>query len=337
MTDTTRPRIGVTLGDPAGVGPEIVVRALGDAELYRHLTPVLFGNPAVLERAARVVNYLGSIREIPAPGDAIGEAGVLEVVCTAEGPPPRFGQVAADAGREAGLAIRAAVDAARAGTIDAINTAPLNKEALRLGGFEYPGHTEMLTELFASRGVYTMFVTGRLYIFFLTRHHPLRAVPDLITTDRVHEGIVRCVGFLRDLGFRDPVLALAALNPHAGEHGLLGAEEQEVLIPSVERARAEGLPVVGPVPADAVFAQAADGRYTGVLSLYHDQGHIAAKTLDFYGTVSVTLGLPVIRTSVDHGTAFDIAGRGIAEARGQVAALKAAAHLTSQRQAAGRA
>ncbi|MGC8487739.1 MAG: 4-hydroxythreonine-4-phosphate dehydrogenase PdxA [Clostridia bacterium] len=336
MNDTARPRIGITLGDPAGIGPEIVVKALADVALFRDVLPVLYGSPAVLERAMQVVGNPGRIEVIEHPGLAHGEPGVLEICATSDmTSPPPFGKVSAEAGREAGLAVVAAVEAARAGQIDGINTAPLNKEALRLGGYHYPGHTEMLTELFAATGVFTMFVTGRLHIFFLTRHHPLRAVPDLLTTDRVYEGLVRCVGFLRELGFAEPVLALAALNPHGGENGLIGSEEADVLVPAVARAASEGYPVAGPIPADAVFFQALQGRYTGVLSLYHDQGHVAAKTLDFYGTVSVTLGLPVIRTSVDHGTAFDIAGRGLADARGEVAALETAARLIRQRQAQG--
>ncbi len=337
--DAHRPRIGVTLGDPAGIGPEIVVRALADPLVWGELVPVLFGSAAVLARAIDVMGAPLRVVERARPEEAVGEPGTLDLVATSARPePPPLGQVSAAGGEEAGRAIVAAVQAAQAGAIDGITTAPLNKEALQLGGYRYPGHTEMLTELFGSAGVYTMFVTGSLHIFFLTRHHPLSAVPGLMTEPRVYDGLAQCVAFLRQLGFADPTLALAALNPHGGENGLLGREELDVLRPAVARAKAAGLPVEGPIPADAVFCQAQAGRYTGVLSLYHDQGHIAAKTLDFYGTVSVTLGLPVIRTSVDHGTAFDIAGQGVAEARGQVAALTTAARLTRQRQqaAAGR-
>jgi 4-hydroxythreonine-4-phosphate dehydrogenase len=337
MDDKLRPRIGVTLGDPAGIGPEIVVKALMDPQVFSETVPVLYGSPVVLERAMGVAGYPGVMEVLDRPEAATGKAGVLQIFPTSDiTSPPPFGTVTEEGGREAGRAIVSAIDAARAGKIDGINTAPLNKEALRLGGYHYPGHTEMLTELFASQGVFTMFVTGRLHIFFLTRHHPLRNVPALLTIDSVYQGLVRCVGFLRELGFAHPTLALAALNPHGGENGLLGSEEGEVLAPAVARAITDGYPVVGPIPADAVFFQALQGRYTGVLSLYHDQGHVAAKTLDFYGTVSVTLGLPVIRTSVDHGTAFDIAGQGIADAGGQVAALTTAARLIRQRQALGR-
>jgi 4-hydroxythreonine-4-phosphate dehydrogenase len=330
-----RPTIGITLGDPAGVGPEIVVKALAERRLYDQIRPVLFGNPAVLQRAVDLLRAPSAVHVVKAPPDATGTPDCLDIVAASEGPPPPWGQVSAEAGREAGAAVVAAVQAVQKGQLDALTTAPLNKEALRLGGYAYPGHTEMLASLFHREGVYTLFVTGSLYIFFLTRHHPLRAVPDLLTADTVYAGVVRCLQFLRDLGFEDPHLAVAALNPHAGENGLIGREEQTVLIPAVQRAQAEGCRVSGPIPADAVFYQARTGRYTGVLSLYHDQGHIAAKTLDFYGTVSVTLGLPVIRTSVDHGTAFDIAGQGVADARGQVAALETAGRLVRQMRKTG--
>jgi 4-hydroxythreonine-4-phosphate dehydrogenase len=184
-----------------------------------------------------------------------------------------------------------------------------------------------------------MFVVGKLRIFFLTRHLSLRDAIDALTEERVHGGIVRVNELLGDLGVDAPRIALAALNPHAGEGGMMGDEEIRVLKPAVERAREEGIDVAGPVPADAVFHQGHEGRFDGVIALYHDQGHIASKTLDFFGTVSATLGLPVIRTSVDHGTAFDLAGRFEADARGQVNALRVAAELApgALRAAASRA
>jgi 4-hydroxythreonine-4-phosphate dehydrogenase len=172
-----------------------------------------------------------------------------------------------------------------------------------------------------------MFVVGKLRIFFLTRHLSLRDAIDALDEERVHGAIVHVDGLLRDLGVDEPTVALAALNPHAGEGGMMGDEEIRVLRPAVERARADGIEVVGPVPADAVFHQGHEGRFDGVIALYHDQGHIASKTLDFFGTVSATLGLPVIRTSVDHGTAYDLAGQWQADARGQIAALRVAAEL----------
>jgi 4-hydroxythreonine-4-phosphate dehydrogenase len=210
-------------------------------------------------------------------------------------------------------------------------TGPINKEAAKAGGLKHPGHTELLADLLGADpdDVFTMFVVGKLRIFFLTRHLSLRDAIDALTEERVHNGIVRVDELLGDLGVDEPRVALAALNPHAGEGGMMGDEEIRVLRPAVERAREAGVDVAGPVPADAVFHQGHEGRFDGVIALYHDQGHIASKTLDFFGTVSATLGLPVIRTSVDHGTAFDLAGRFEADARGQVNALRVAAELVS--------
>lgn len=320
--------IGITMGDPFGIGPEIVLKALTDPALYQRMVPVVFGDPEVLEASARRFGLALRMHPIDDRKEAEGRVGIIDVVATAPvGKPVNWGAVDAQAGHAAGSAIETAVAWARQGALDALNTAPISKEALREGGYRFPGHTEMLTELFSASGVFTMFVVGQLRVFFLTRHHPLRDAIELLTVDRVYAGIVRCLELLEELGINNPTLAVAALNPHAGEHGLLGREEQEVLEPAVARAVEEGHRVVGPVPADAVFYQGRDGRYSGVLSLYHDQGHIATKTLDFYGTVSVTLGLPVIRTSVDHGTAFDIAGKNQANPAGQRAALQVAVDL----------
>src|SRR5579884_3252336 len=218
---------------------------------------------------------------------------------------------------------------ARGGSVDGIVTCPLNKEAVHAAGFPFPGHTEMLADLLGvpRASVFTAFILDRLRIFFLTRHHSLREAIERIDTELVVAGLRRVDELSRQIGIAAPRIALAALNPHAGENGLLGAEEKVVLAPAVAEARRQGVDVSGPVPADAVFFQCREGRYDAVLSLYHDQGHIAAKTVDFFGTVSVTLGLPLIRASVDHGTAFDIAGKWVADARGQVAALRVAAEL----------
>jgi len=223
------------------------------------------------------------------------------------------------------MACRLALD----GSVQGIVTAPINKEAIKAAGSTFPGHTEMLASLLgvAEDRVFTLFVLDQLRIFFLTRHHSLSDAIARIDEDGVLHALKEVWQLSRQIGVPSPRLALAALNPHAGENGLLGKEENTILKPAVERARAAGISVAGPIPADAVFYQCRQGRYDAVLSLYHDQGHIAAKTVDFYRTVSCTLGLPIIRTSVDHGTAYDIAGRWVAEASGQTAALKVAAEL----------
>lgn len=328
QTQNERIRVGITMGDPAGIGPEIIVKALMDPDEYRNMIPVLYGDPGVFQQVIEMLKFDAKIAMIADASHAQGRFATLEVVATSGHGPVPFGKVNPEMGDMAVKAIMGAIEAAKRHEIAAINTAPINKEAIRKAGYHFPGHTEMFAELFAVDHVVTMFVVGDLRVFFLTRHHPLKDAIALLTIDRVYEGIEQGVKYLHDLGFSGPLLAVAALNPHAGENGLIGKEEFDVLIPAVKKAQGAGLPVVGPIPADAVFYQARHGRYTGVLSLYHDQGHIATKTLDFNGTVSVTLGLPLIRTSVDHGTAFDIAGQGIADAHGQTEALRVARDLT---------
>ena len=328
MTETRlRPTVGVTIGDPAGIGPEIVVRALAEDAARQSVDVVVIGDRWVLQRA-------------------MGATGV-GVEFVAEGSPRlidlanvdhrlQWGKVQATAGAAAGQFIERGVQEALAGRVDALATAPISKEALWRAGYRYPGHTEMLGALTGRSDPLTMFQVRNLRIFFLTRHLSLREAVDQVTRSRIAAILPRIDEALRSIGFERPRVAVAALNPHAGEGGALGLEDQEQIAPAVEEARSRGIDVHGPVPADAVFAQAMEGRYDAVLSLYHDQGHIAAKTVDFHGAVSVTLGLPFIRTSVDHGTAFDIAGQGVARADSMAAAILAAADLTRRVRAAAR-
>ncbi|MQA87178.1 MAG: 4-hydroxythreonine-4-phosphate dehydrogenase PdxA [Streptosporangiales bacterium] len=325
----TTPLIGLTMGDPAGIGPEITVKALADPATRGRARTLLLADVGVVEQAVEVAGVDLTVRRVAGPEEVTDDPARIDVLDLATVGSVEFGQVAAAYGKAAVASIELACALARERRIDAIVTAPISKEAIRAAGSPFPGHTEMLAELFGVPGdrVVTAFVLDQLRIFFLTRHHSLRDLVDLLHTGLVLRGLRRVDELLVDLGIERPKIALAALNPHAGENGLLGSEEREILEPAVRAARDEGIDATGPVPADAVFYQARHGRYDGVLSLYHDQGHIAAKTLDFFGTVSCTLGLPVIRTSVDHGTAFDIAGRGVADASGQVAAIRVAAEL----------
>ncbi len=326
-----RPTLALTLGDPAGIGPEIMVKALAEGSAYDRLVPVAIGTSGVLRQVIDGAGLELEIRVLDSPADARGERGTVDLIETGELQEATFGELDAAHGRAALDWIERACALAREGAVDGIVTGPINKEAARAGGLKFPGHTELLADLLGADpdGVFTMFVVGKLRIFFLTRHLSLRDAIDALTVERVHDGIVRVDGLLRELGVEDPHVALAALNPHAGEGGLMGDEEIRVLRPAVEKAREAGIRVSGPVPADAVFHQGHEGRFDGVISLYHDQGHIASKTLDFFGTVSATLGLPVIRTSVDHGTAFDLAGTWKADARGQVNALRVGAELVA--------
>jgi 4-hydroxythreonine-4-phosphate dehydrogenase len=328
MADS-RPLIAVTMGDPAGIGPEILVKALDEGSAFERLRPLTIGDAAVLEDAVRGCGSGLRVRRVAGPDQVTGEPGCLEVIDLATAAAVRPGGLDPRAGRAAVEYVQVACELARGGSVDGIVTCPLNKEAVHAAGFPFPGHTEMLADLLGvpRASVFTAFILDRLRIFFLTRHHSLREAIDRISTDLVVAGLRRVDELSRQIGISAPRIALAALNPHAGENGLLGGEEREVLAPAVTEARRQGIDVSGPVPADAVFFQCREGRYDAVLSLYHDQGHIAAKTVDFFGTVSVTLGLPLIRASVDHGTAFDIAGRWVADARGQIAALRVAAEL----------
>ena len=336
--DARRPTLALTLGDPAGIGPEIMAKALAEGSAYDALIPVTIGDHGVLAQAINGCGLELRLRRIEHPSDARGERGVVDLIDLANVAEVRFGEIVADQGRAALEWIGRACALARDGSVDGIVTGPINKQAAKAGGLRFPGHTELLADLLGADpdDVYTMFVVGPLRIFFLTRHLALRAAIDALEEDRVHAAIVRVGELLGELGVASPRVALAALNPHAGEHGMMGDEEGRILEPAVARARADGVDVVGPVPADAVFHQGHEGRFDGVIALYHDQGHIASKTLDFFGTVSATLGLPVVRTSVDHGTAYDLAGRWEADARGQVAALRVAAELVPERRRTAR-
>ena len=316
------PVVAVTIGDPAGIGPEIVVRALADDPVRRAVQAVVVGDRWVLERAMEVT---GTKLEF-------SPAGPLRLLDLANVDHRlQWGKIQATAGTAAGQFIERAVQEALAGRADALATAPINKEALWRAGYRYLGHTEMLGALTGSADPLTMFTVRNMRIFFLTRHMSLREALAEVKRDRLAAMLPRIVAELQKLGFDRPHVAVAALNPHAGEGGKLGKEDLEEIAPAVEDARRQGWQVDGPVPADSVFAQALEGRYDAVLSLYHDQGHIAAKTLDFHGAVSVTLALPFIRTSVDHGTAFDIAGKGIARADSMVAAIVMAGDLVRRK------
>lgn len=324
-----KPVVGVTVGDPAGVGPEIVVKALSDPTTYESVRPVVYAERCVLEAALKVTGEALRLRRVDSPGEAGFEPGIIDYVDVGVlSGPVSYGVISAEGGRAGFTYLEQAIDDALAGGVDGLVTAPLNKESLQAAAVPFIDHTAVLNARAALTAPMTLFLAQNLKIFFLTRHIPLRQIAEAITQDGIIEALPHCAAYLRQLGVKDPLIAVAALNPHGGEHGLFGDEEREVIGPAVARARELGYRVAGPVPADSIFHQALEGRYDGILSLYHDQGHIAAKTLDFYGTVSLTMGLKFLRTSVDHGTAFDIAGRGIADARGMKAALRAAGRYT---------
>lgn len=323
----SKPIIAISLGDPAGIGPEILVRTVADAGVNQVARCVVYGDARVVEKAAREAGLNLKIRSINQATEAVYAPGTVEVVNLANADPAAFepGQVQALCGKAAWEYIEAMVQAALRGEVEVVNTGPINKESIQAAHIPHIGHTEMLAALTGAHDPLTMFETLGLRVFFLSRHVSLRQSCDLVTKARLLDYIERCLQAMDQLGIGGGELAVAGLNPHSGEHGLFGDEEVKEVMPAIEEAQKRGFKVVGPIGADSVFHQAKQGRYAAVLSLYHDQGHIATKTLDFERTISLTLGLPFLRTSVDHGTAFDIAWQGKASAVSMIESVLVAA------------
>ena len=318
------------MGDPAGIGPEIILKALSKPDVHRSCKPIVIGDLKILEKTAEKLSLDVSLRNIDSPSRASGKAGTIDVIDlkNIDLSSFEFGKASEKGGRASIEYIERAVGLALNGEINAITTCPINKQAIKMAGSPYIGHTEMLGALCGVKNPLLMFWVRGVKIFFLTRHIPLADAVRAVKKDRIVETVNRIAFELRRMGINKPVIAVASLNPHASDGGLIGDEEEKEIIPAVEELRSRGLHVIGPIPADSVFHKAFQGDFDAVLSLYHDQGHIAAKTADFYGTVSVTLGLPFIRTSVDHGTAYDIVGKGVANSRSLEEAIKLAAQLS---------
>ncbi|HIE18311.1 TPA: 4-hydroxythreonine-4-phosphate dehydrogenase PdxA [Candidatus Bathyarchaeota archaeon] len=330
MSSVDRPIVGVTMGDPAGIGPEITLKALSKPSVCRLCKPVVIGDLKLLEKTSEKLSLDISLRDTDSLGEALGKIGIVDVIDleNIDLSSFEFGKASAKGGKASVEYIERAVDLALHGEIDAITTCPINKQAIRMAGSPYIGHTEMFGALCGVKDPLVMFWVRGVKIFFLTRHAPLAEAIQAVKKEHIVEIVTRIAFELRRVGFNKPVIAVASLNPHASDGGLIGDEERKEIVPAVEELRSRGFHVVGPVPADAVFHKAFEGYYDVVLSLYHDQGHIAAKTVDFYGTISVTLGLPFIRTSVDHGTAYDIVRKGIANSKSLEEAVKLAAQLS---------
>jgi 4-hydroxythreonine-4-phosphate dehydrogenase len=286
-----RPRIAITVGDPAGIGPEVAARAAADPRVLATCVPVLYGPPS---------------SSVFAPG-----------------------LLSAEAGRAAYLAIVRATDDAQRGVVQAIATAPIQKEALRLAGLPWHGHTDLLAHLTGAPAVAMMFDSEALRVVLATIHIPLAEVPHALTRESLESTITLTAQALPRFGVAAPRIAVAGLNPHAGEHGLFGHEEAVTIEPAIAACRSRGIDVSGPFPADTVFVRAHRGAFDVVIACYHDQGLIPVKLLAFGHAVNVTLGLPIVRTSVDHGTAFDIAGKGVADPDSMIAAVLLAARLVS--------
>lgn len=318
-----KPILGITMGDAAGIGPEIIVKALAAKEIYEMARPVVFGDKKIMERAIGMMDADLKCEAVNEPSLAGKTYGTIDVVDLDNLPLDLpFAQVDGRAGKAAYEYIEKAVGYALKAEIHAIVTAPLNKEALNLGGCHYPGHTEILGALSGQKDYSMMLVGGALKVIHVTTHVPLRKACDLVKKDRVLRVIRLADDTLKMMGIEQPRIAVAGLNPHSGEHGLFGTEDELEITPAVDEAKTMGMDVTGPVPPDTVFYQAAiRERFDIVVVMYHDQGHIPIKVLGFETGVNVTVGLPFIRTSVDHGTAFDIAGKGIADEKSMTESL----------------
>ena len=324
-----KPIIGITMGDPSGIGPEIILKALEDPSIYEECLPFVIGSKSVLDQTAlalgqtlQIENHFDFSSWRPKPRCLYllePDSAPLEF---SPGKPSRSG------GEAAALYIEKAAQLALDKTIDAVTTAPINKETLKDAGYPYPGHTEFFASLSKTENFGMLLVGGPLRVVFVTIHEPIAKVPSLITQEKVLKTIRLTYHEMKNLfGISHPNIGIASLNPHGGENGLFGNEELTEIIPAVEIARAEGISVSQPISPDALFYKAYQGRFDAVVVMYHDQGLIPLKMVAFKQSVNVTLGLPFIRTSVDHGTAYDIAGKGIANPSSLKEALFLAAKL----------
>ncbi|WGL27312.1 D-threonate 4-phosphate dehydrogenase [Pectobacterium brasiliense] len=321
--------IAVTMGDPAGIGPEIIIKSLAEGELS--------GASAVVVGCVQTMRRILALNIVPAvelkiidkPADAVFALGVINMIDEPLEDPQALkpGIVQAQAGDLAYRCIKKATELAMAGEVHAIATAPLNKEALHSAGHLYPGHTELLAKLTNSRDYAMVLYTDKLKVIHVSTHISLRKFLDTLNRDRVETVIDMADVFLKRVGFTHPRIAVAGVNPHAGENGLFGDEEIKIVSPSVEAMKAKGIDVYGPCPPDTVYLQAYEGQYDMVVAMYHDQGHIPLKLLGFYDGVNITAGLPFIRTSADHGTAFDIAWTGKAKSESMAISIQLAMQL----------
>lgn len=315
--------IAVPIGDPAGIGPEIVVKSIIDERVFEQARVIVIGDKKVIENTIQLLNINLRINIINEPEAGIFEKNVINLIDLNNIDMDKFerGKISAMCGKAAYEYIEKSIDLANLGKVDAVATTPINKESLKAGKIPYIGHTEIFGALTKTKDPLTMFEVNGMRVFFLSRHVSLRQACDMVKKDRIIDYVKRCMEALKKLGITEGTMAVAGLNPHCGEHGLFGYEEVNEVMPAIEQLQSEGYKVVGPIGADSVFHQALQGKFNSVLSLYHDQGHIATKTLDFNRTIAITGGMPILRTSVDHGTAFDIAGTGKASAVSMIEAI----------------
>ena len=326
MNEEYRPLLAITMGDAAGSGPEIVTKALVDLQTRAVCRPVVIGDAATMRAALKITGVLGEIRAIAKLSEALFRNGIIEVIDLHNIQLDRLtrGQVDPMAGKAAFEYIKLATELTLAGKCDAIVTSAINKEALNKAGYHYDGHTQLLAELCGAPDVAMMLVSGQLRITHVTTHVSLRQAIEQVRPERILTVLRLTKEALRQMGIDEPRIAMAGLNPHAGESGLFGNEELKYITPAIEAARCQGMDIVGPFPPDSVFLRTSEGQFDAAIAMYHDQGHIAIKMLGITQGVNVTLGLPIIRTSVDHGTVFGKAGKGTADPTSLIQAIKLA-------------
>ena len=326
-----RPLVAITMGDPAGIGAEVTAKALQDDWVYEKCRPFVVGSAAAMSAALDLIGADGRANAVHDIADVSGRRGAIDVLDleNLDFSQIEYGAVSADAGRASVEWILRAGELAASGQVAAIATAPINKEACSLAGHKDIGHMEIFQRQTQAPNVATMLMARTLRVVHLTTHRSLRVACDYVTRENVLSKIELTNRCFREWGFAAPRIGVAALNPHASDGGLLGDEEAEQIAPAVQDARRGGVDARGPIPADTVFNQAIDGGFDAVIAMYHDQGHIPIKVHDWAKSVSVNLGLPFVRTSVDHGTAFDIAGEGVADAESMLESIRVAVSLAS--------
>ncbi|MBI5554543.1 MAG: 4-hydroxythreonine-4-phosphate dehydrogenase PdxA [Elusimicrobia bacterium] len=327
MTEQEKPVLGITVGDVAGIGPEIIAKACLEPEIYHLCRPLLIGDVKIFQDSKRFPVKSFTIKVINRPSEAVFEFGRINIINidNIKMAELKIGQVQKMCGQAAVEYIKEAVRLALAGEIKGLVTAPISKEAMHLAGFKYNGHTELLAEL-TNTGKYVMLLTGgTLKVILLTRHIALKDVSKNITAEKITEAIELGDKGLIFFGLDSPRIVVCSLNPHMGEGGILGNEEKEILIPAVNQAKKKGYHVDGPISSDSAFYYAAGGKYDLAIAMYHDQGMIPIKLLAYKRSVNMTLGLPFVRTSPCHGTAYDLAGKWVADSGSMLEALKVAA------------
>jgi 4-phospho-D-threonate 3-dehydrogenase / 4-phospho-D-erythronate 3-dehydrogenase len=326
---TPRPLLAITMGDPAGVGPEVTVKGLADGALLEICRPLVIGDKVVLEAAVRAAGLTVPIRAVKRVEDATFEPGGIDVLDLDNVDPSQWqwGKLSAASGRASMAYVEKAMELTDSGVAAGIVTAPINKEATTLAGYKDLGHMEVFSRVYGAKNQATMLVSGRLRCVHLSTHYSLKDAIARIMRERVLQRFIVTHEDFRKWGMARPRIVASAINPHGGEGGIMGREEIDEIAPAVEDARAMGIEAFGPLPADSVFVRAMRGEFDAVIAMFHDQGHIPVKVHGFEESVSVALGLPILRTSVDHGTAFDIAGKGIADALSMRESIKVAAEI----------